>query len=1066
MSGRDRMNVALLASQLKEVVHELKLAPCEALDVFLKGLQKTLTKEAPAVCRAEKVALVGSYLVDTCSTRAPVVDLYLTTPLSCCPADSVRQHGWVDARSVFLAELCKFLRSQQLVAEVVPVEGNFNKSVLRVTGPPVAAFSGSSPVAGSEHWTIRLHAGLRISSSILGYLQSPVTVMRSPFYSQLCLEDALLPELYSTLHETLGSFSYLTDLSKLAYLWAEKQVLTGPPDGLTQVLLDCFIHYLVKVQSLSEGLTIDAALRIVLQFLSVTPSFVSLTPQEKNSLSASSEAGSTTGVERMKQVSSQVTVFKGWNVWYNSSEAGVAAVRSTASASLALLDKRDAASAVETLFSVPSPFFLKYDMYAVLPYPDTVAPLKDMLRPEGHEATHDAAFTVKKNFCDLVHRSLKTALKNDLLDVGQRPAAGGEAVVFGIGLLATDVVKDATVIGPELRDRAAADAFLDLWGPAVTKQKQLQGAVRRAAVFSEAKSPHQLLRLILEALLRKLDLKGGIRVLGDGSSECLDIKSVGVHGEIVTYDAMDCLHFRLKTAFEELSTYMQKLDNFPLQFISIDGVHPALRKTAVAPPHPNSKLIRKTDPKINGYLVDNGDSIEAMEVVCSFSHTSAWPDHKEAIDHIKVALYCRLAQRLRKERNLVCIPRRDCVDVLLHGCVFRLYAYHPREILVLNALGLQPAAQAMRKQLELLPHHSDIIRGYAFNFTCYSACTRLLKRWTAAHLMDGYITEEALELIMAYVFSAERPPRSVLCGFARALHVIASWRWDECALVIPGVSGDVTDLPTSRPKGPAMWINTTYDSELSPFTRTTPNDSMLRRFQKLSEATLLAYFSLMKDNTADESWEGKWSSLFATSLAPYDMLITLDKSVVRNVEYALSGSKRKIRGEGKKLEFGELFRPGCATRRIELHRMINYDPVPWYLSTLRHHFREHALFAYDPYGGSVIAVVGLRAFTPEEARLLADHFEGMGDGIVKTVQTKETLQAITPAPAAAAEPAAKTKKAKKPAQKRTAEKKPSAAGKKRKLSTAAPAEESGVAAAVPAAAPKKRKVAAKKKKAA
>ena len=120
-----------------------------------------------------------------------------------------------------------------------------------------------------------------------------------------------------------------------------------------------------------------------------------------------------------------------------------------------------------------------------------------------------------------------------------------------------------------------------------------------------------------------------------------------------------------------------------------------------------------------------------------------------------------------------------------------------------------------------------------------------------------------------------------------------------------------------------MWFNTPYDSQLSPFTAHTPNRPMLLRLSKLAEESLKLYFNAMSDFVSEESWEGKWSAMFNTSLKPFNMLIMLSKDVVKHAEF--STSNKKPLGDTASVEKhpkGFLFRPGCDTRREELHQMV------------------------------------------------------------------------------------------------------------------------------------------------
>eukprot|EP01059_Diplonema_ambulator_P006562 TRINITY_DN16219_c0_g1_i1.p1 TRINITY_DN16219_c0_g1~~TRINITY_DN16219_c0_g1_i1.p1 ORF type:complete len:979 (+),score=357.99 TRINITY_DN16219_c0_g1_i1:94-2937(+) len=919
-----------------------------------------------------------------------------------CSADQVKKHSWIAARDKYLHSLCAFLRQNQLVAEVVPLTDNFNKTVLSVKGP--------ADPSSEEGWVVYIHAGIELSSAIVAHMKQPVTISRSPFYSQLVMQDHLLPSLYETIHHTFGSISTLTDTAILLKIWAAKQGISDTPDGLSDTLIFSTLVYLATTGMISEAVSVDQAFRLALQFLTDLPPFLNITPHPEASLGTLQVTDATTATHNaLKAEHPQVLVYEGWNVWYNSTEHALKEIKMMAKNAVGMLDTYNANDAIEGLFKIPTPFWLKFDIYAVVPCPEAPLAAKD--------AKHDSSFTSLQDFTKFVYKKLQIALGEELLRTRSKVINGN--AVFGIGLYSADSlsVKKFIIEGPPLmkdhqHNTEEVNAFNEVWGPRSKTTQEHGGVVRKSASFTEATNDLDYLRLMLITLLRNIKLKGDIRVLGEQAEYAIQIEKFGSDER---YDPMAELRHRIGGSLTQLTEYLRTLDDFPLQIISVDGAPPALRNAAVAPPHPHASLLRVTDEQVPDHLLEYGDGVEPMEVVIGFSRTSAWPDHKEAVDNIKMSIYCRLASRLRKERRLVCIPRRDCVDVLMNGYVFRLYVFHPKEVALLNALGFEGAAQVTSKQLDLLPKHSEMVGSYAAAFAAFSPGLRLLKRWASAHMMSSYVTEEALELVMCKVYSYDHPPRSALTAFTRALHLVASWAWDTLAMSVPPLSGDTSSLSKKRGEGPAMWFNTTYDSQHSVFSANTPNGVMLRRLTGLAQATLMEYFQQMQEHSVPETWEHKWKALFVTSMKPFDVVVTLNRDVVKHPRHALGGKKVDFAAAMEAHPKGYLFRPGCETRREELHKMIGYDPVSWYVSQIRRNFREHCMVAYDQYGGGLIGVVGLKKFTAEEAQRLAEHLQGMGSGIVKRVQASNMYtqpeETRKPSPKVAAKKVSKKRKA-------------------------------------------------------
>lgn len=88
----------------------------------------------------------------------------------------------------------------------------------------------------------------------------------------------------------------------------------------------------------------------------------------------------------------------------------------------------------------------------------------------------------------------------------------------------------------------------------------------------------------------------------------------------------------------------------------------------------------------------------------------------------------------------------------------------------------------------------------SFGLTC-----RLIKRWISSHLLSGYVSDEALELIVAHVYLSPFPYttpgyrffvrkwpifkfgcnfRSSIAAFVRSLTILATYDWLKNPLVV------------------------------------------------------------------------------------------------------------------------------------------------------------------------------------------------------------------------------------------------------------------------------------------
>ena len=1032
MDSRDALNAKLFSLKLRHVLDAAKLKADPRIDEFLKPLRKMLVKEAPFQVRAEKVTLTGAYLLGTAMEAEPAVDLYLTVPLSTCSGDDVRRHMWVEARENYLAGLCQYLReAHNLVAFVEDCPTHFNKKRIAITGP--ALESGG-------HWSIRLHAGLNSPPSLLSHFTLDVTLRRSPFYSQLVLEDSLTARLHETLHASLGSSHVLADVCVLLNLWAEKQGLSSMPDGLTPTVIHSIVHHLVNTGNICDSTTTGQGFRLVLQFLATMPSVVDLKPLPTDQLRGDVHAATRALHEAHQSAAAAVLLFEGWNVWHNCTAQAKEEIQEVARDAVKALDSASATDAVLTLFRIPSPFWLRFDSYVAVPFPKHVRTTY-----AAPDARHDSAYSVKRDFATLVHDLLQDALGDSVTRC--RCKLFESHAVFGLGLKTTAGLKSRVVVGPTLIQRDGVEAFNKQWGGRA-KNYQHNGEMRRAAVFSGAESDYEYVRALLTCLLRDLDVAPGIRVLGQGTTESIRVDKQGGG----RFDAAEELKVPIRRALLDLSSFLQGLDNFPLQVVGVKGAHPALRDTAVAPPHPHSMCVRQSDPSVPEHLLGYGPTVEAMEVVLEFGVTSAWPDHKDAIDNIKSALHCKIAQRLRKERRLVCIPRRDCCDVLLNGFVFRLFLYHPREVMLLENLGLAPQAHVIRKQLFLLPQHHEFVQAYGRHHFYYTAAVRMLKKWAAVHFLGTYVNEETLELIMCKVFSKTPAPMSPLAAFVRvcsgctltrctsthththtqALHLIESWDWAEVAMAVPAVAGSeqavsrkrkeacsffehvfartaanthtyahahththththlrahahrdlqcgstprtIPSTPSSPPTPPTLssssvcagWLRRRWSATSTPCRPSTPR----RRGRRSGSPS-----SRPPCSPSPCSSRCTRTSCATHTTIPATRRCWATRRTSRRTRRATCSALGARRGARSFTNWCvQVFAP--SDLRTHAHfPQINYNPVSWYIGQLRQNFREHALFAHDPYGGNIIAVVGTRKFTKEESELLAEHFQ-------------------------------------------------------------------------------------------
>ena len=79
-------------------------------------------------------------------------------------------------------------------------------------------------------------------------------------------------------------------------------------------------------------------------------------------------------------------------------------------------------------------------------------------------------------------------------------------------------------------------------------------------------------------------------------------------------------------------------------------------------------------------------------------------------------------------------------------------------------------------------------------FPLFGPTARLAKRWVSAHMFSEVLCEEAIELMVASLFLTPLPvipPASVMCGFHRFLHLLATFDWQHSPLIVD-INNDIS----------------------------------------------------------------------------------------------------------------------------------------------------------------------------------------------------------------------------------------------------------------------------------
>ena len=179
-----------------------------------------------------------------------------------------------------------------------------------------------------------------------------------------------------------------------------------------------------------------------------------------------------------------------------------------------------------------------------------------------------------------------------------------------------------------------------------------------------------------------------------------------------------------------------------------------------------------------------------------------------------------------------------------------------------------------------------------------------MKRWLAAHMLSDLIPGEAVELIVASVFTDPAPftaPNSVSCNFMRSLRLLSSHDWSRDPLIFDPAghikleerSNIVSAFENSRcpdyKNGPSMFIISPNDfneedQNLKPsFTSYSPERVVLSRVCALAKRSYDFLMSNCICNLESSCEHNSWVATFqesSNSLKSYSSLLRVDNELI------------------------------------------------------------------------------------------------------------------------------------------------------------------------------------------
>jgi len=329
--------------------------------------------------------------------------------------------------------------------------------------------------------------------------------------------------------------------------------------------------------------------------------------------------------------------------------------------------------------------------------------------------------------------------------------------------------------------------------------------------------------------------------------------------------------------------------------------------------------------------------------------------------------------------------------------------------------------------------------------------TRIAKRWVSCHLLSGLIPFEAIELLVAHVYTDKASPigapGTVVSGFLRFLNLLVSHDWaGEPMIVDP--QGQLTEDDRSHivaqfekvrgegnRHGPAMYICSPNDCQeadenthmtsgkpqeqrgtwIPSFTSETPEWVVLTRTVVLAQRS----YSFLRNSLVDFR-TGDWSAIFhesTSSFLSYSALLRVDPEFIVDAESSSTGGSLDVRTDKSGSLVSSYMRSmhnlfnGPKELRRKLYRnlldtgenqmLLEWRPVDDVVQELRFRLGNLALFFYNDLSPEVVAILwrpvfasrSFSAMGSEHVRpVVADDLQS--DTLV-TINTKDILREVS-----------------------------------------------------------------------
>ncbi|KAF0889199.1 hypothetical protein E2562_022458 [Oryza meyeriana var. granulata] len=953
----------------------------EAASGFVRDLGLENEKLAFTFRPPEVVRVAGSHAAGVVARPDVSADLLVRLPKECFHEKDFLNHRYHAKRCLYLYVIEKSLRSSPLIWKISwsTFLDEARKPVLHVyPATEIAELPGFYvriiPTASSLFNVSKMNLSTR--NNVRAYTKDGVN-LPTPKYNCSILEDMFLEENAEFISSSVADWKALQEALVLLKVWARQRTSIYTHDCLNGYLISAILVFLTVDSGgslINRSMTTRQIFRVVMKFLATSKVWTKglvIQPTKKHTITKEDMACFLKAFDVVIcDVSGHV------NLAFRMTKSAFIELQDEAACALNCLDKcRD--GGFEELFMTKVDLGAKFDSCL-------------RINLKGNSKITTSSFCLDDLVWRELEKDVQSLLQQGLTDrtkmirVLWRSTPSEWNIMDGfsefgsspllVGIMISSLEKSFRLvdIGPNPENRDEAIKFRKFWGEKAELRRFKDGTIAESTVWeSESWEKHTIIKRIADhVLIKHLSLqKEDLIHVVDQLDFCL---LVGGQDPVSSSGA-------LFEAFDSLAKQLRLLDDVPLKISTMQPLDPAFRHTSVFPPEPHPLAYeKKSSQRLPNFTAT---CIRSLEVMIQLEGSGNWPLDPVAMEKTKSAFLLKMGESL-EDRGMFVTASEDEVNVLTSGYSFLLKIFHERGLLLQKRAGdgKTQNVPSEDKELFLRSQHSSMINGLHGRYQVYGPVVRLAKRWISAHLFSSFISEEAVELLVAYLFLKPYPfrvPSSRVAGFLRFLRLLSSFDWTFSPMIID-INNDFNlkdekeineNFMLSRKSyeqnphdiEPAMFLATSYDKASEAWMKHSPSKPVLKRMASYakSSAELLTNLILLGQPS-----QYTWECVFRTPLSNYDAVVLLHQEKLCRPHHVLFPAETP---NGKLVICGKPskdFHPYMPLNKgivKSLHDardklLVNFDPTSYFLRDLKCAFSKTFKLWYDSIGGDAVGL--------------------------------------------------------------------------------------------------------------